>query len=93
MLCETMELLHFPNLLSPLSIDHMYRFTLPTQDALTEHFLANAFILYTSRSRFLTTLKSWSLENIVGEGENAGNQHFFFFFHNVSTLQKHILML
>ena len=30
----------------------------------------------TTRSRHLTTLKKKALENTVGKGENAGNQHF-----------------
>ena len=35
--------------------------------------------LFTTQSRILTTLKKKPLENIVGKGENAGNQHFLLF--------------
>ena len=30
-----------------------------------------------------TDLQKWALENIVGRGENAGNQHFHPYSHNV----------
>ena len=33
----------------------------------------------TTQSRLLTTLGRKPLENIVGKGENAGNQHFLLF--------------
>ena len=33
----------------------------------------------TTLSRFLTTLTKRPFENIVGKGENAGNQHFLLF--------------
>ena len=32
--------------------------------------------LYTTQSRLLTTLRKKASENIVGKGDNAGNQHF-----------------
>ena len=35
--------------------------------------------LFTTQSRILTTLYKKPLENIVGKGENAGNQHFLLF--------------
>ena len=31
----------------------------------------------TTQSRLLTTMRKKALKNIVGKGENAGNQHFF----------------
>ena len=34
------------------------------------------FKLFTTQFRLLTTLKKRALENTVGKGENAGNQHF-----------------
>ena len=36
-------------------------------------------LLCTTQSRLLTTLKKKSFKNIVGNGENAGNQHFLLF--------------
>ena len=35
--------------------------------------------LFTTQSRLLTTLKKRALENTVGKGENAGEQHFLLF--------------
>ena len=35
--------------------------------------------LFNKQSRLLTTLKEKGLENTVGKGENAGNQHFLLF--------------
>ena len=35
--------------------------------------------LVTTHSRLLTTLTKEAVENIVGKGENAGNQHFLLF--------------
>ena len=35
--------------------------------------------LFTTQSRLSTTLREKNLENIVGKGENAGNQHFLLF--------------
>ena len=35
--------------------------------------------LITAQSLLLTTLRKKVFENIVGKGENAGNQHFLFF--------------
>ena len=35
--------------------------------------------LITTQPRLLTTLKKKALENTVGKGENAGNQHFLLF--------------
>ena len=43
--------------------------------------------LCTTQSRLLTTLKKKPLENIVGEGENAGNS-IFSFSHNVFSSIK-----
>ena len=34
---------------------------------------------FTTQPRLLTTLKKQVFENIVGKGENAGNQHFLLF--------------
>ena len=34
---------------------------------------------FTTQSRLLTTSKMKPFENIVGKGENAGNQHFLLF--------------
>ena len=39
----------------------------------------NVAQLFTTQSRFLTTLIKKHFENIVGKGENAGNQHFLLF--------------
>ena len=36
-------------------------------------------LLFTAQSRLLTTLRKKPFENIVGKGENAGNQHFLLF--------------
>ena len=38
-----------------------------------------AFKLFTTQSGGLSTLTEKPLENIVGKGENAGNQHFLLF--------------
>ena len=35
--------------------------------------------LFTTQSKLLLTLRKKPYENIVGKGENAGNQHFLFF--------------
>ena len=35
--------------------------------------------LFTMQSRLLTTPREKTFENIVGKGENAGNQHFLLF--------------
>ena len=37
------------------------------------------FELFTTLSRLLNTLKKQPFENIMGKGENAGNQHFLLF--------------
>ena len=49
------------------------------------------------QSRLLTTLGKTTLENIVGKGENAGNQHFLLFPQcflpfpkQISTFQSHV---
>ena len=42
-------------------------------------FADNNFKLFTTQSRLLTTLYKKPFENIVGKGENAGNQHFLLF--------------
>ena len=48
-----------------------------------KHLQMNLYIhviqLFTTQSRLLTTLKRKAYENIVGKGENAGNQHFLLF--------------
>ena len=36
--------------------------------------------------RVLTPLKGMACENIVGKGENTGNEQFILFSHNVSNL-------
>ena len=36
-------------------------------------------LLFPTYSRLLTTLKKKPKENIVGKGENAGNQHFLLY--------------
>ena len=41
--------------------------------------LIHNYLLFTTQSRLLTTLKEKAFENIVGKGENAGNQHFLLF--------------
>ena len=35
--------------------------------------------MFTTKSRLLTTLKKEAFQNILGKGENAGNQHFLLF--------------
>ena len=40
----------------------------------------------------LTNLKKKAFENIVGKGENAGNQHFLLFPTTFSTLSKREIM-
>ena len=42
--------------------------------------------LFTYKSWLLTTLNKRPFENIVGKGENAGNQRFLLFFTMFSTL-------
>ena len=37
---------------------------------------------------FLTTLKKEIFENIVGKGENAGNQHFLLFLQNILLCER-----
>ena len=43
-----------------------------------------------TQSRLLTTLEKKAFENIVGKGENAGNQHFLFFPAMFSFIRKRI---
>ena len=43
------------------------------------HQNAALFGNWLTQSRLLTTLKEKAFENIVGRGENAGNQHFLLF--------------
>ena len=43
------------------------------------HLSQCSFQLFTRQSRLLTTLEKKPFENIAGEGENAGNQHFLLF--------------
>ena len=45
---------------------------------------------FTTQSRFLTTLRKTPFENIVGKGENAGNQHFLLFPQCFPPFQKQI---
>ena len=61
------------------------------------HNLIHTLTLYHT-SRLLTTLRKKPFENIVGKGENAGNQHFLFFpqcfLHfskQISIFQSHLL--
>ena len=42
-------------------------------------FLFLQFYPFTTQSRLLTTLQKRPIENILGKGENAGNQHFLLF--------------
>ena len=44
--------------------------------------------MFTSQSRFLTTLYVKTFENIVGKGENADKQHFLLFPTMFSIPQK-----
>ena len=44
--------------------------------------------LFTTQSRLLTTLRKEAFENILGKGENAGNQHFLLFPEMFSTIPK-----
>ena len=41
--------------------------------------IAEGHLTHTTQSRLLTTLKEKALENTVGNGENAGKQHFLLF--------------
>ena len=43
------------------------------------NYLSGITTLFTTQSQILTTLKKKPLENSVGKGENAGNQHFLLF--------------
>ena len=43
------------------------------------HSYHTLYQLFITQSRFLTTLGKTPFENIVGKGENAGNQHFLLF--------------
>ena len=45
------------------------------------------YLTLTTQSRLLTTLRKNAFENIMGKGENAGNQHFLLF-PQFSTLLK-----
>ena len=56
--------------------------------------------LFTTQSRLFTTLKKKYFENIVGKGENAGNQHFLLFSQcfllitkRFSVFKLHLLLL
>ena len=42
-------------------------------------FLVSVVQPFTAQSRLITTLRKKPFENIVGKGENAGNQHFLIF--------------
>ena len=42
-------------------------------------YLLTLNLLFTTQSRLLMTLYEMLFENIVGKGENAGNQHFLLF--------------
>ena len=48
---------------------------------------------FTKQSRLLTTLKRKALENTMGKGENAGNQHFLLFPTVFSTLSKREIII
>ena len=50
--------------------------------------LAKEVWLLTVQSRVLTTITKQAFENIVGKGENAGNQHFLLFPTKFSTVSK-----
>ena len=47
--------------------------------------------LVTTQSRLLTTLCQKPFENIMGKGENAGNQHFLLFPQCFLSLETHLL--
>ena len=50
--------------------------------------LINIFpYLFTTQSGVITTLDKKALENIVGKGENAGNQHFLHFLQGFQLYQ------
>ena len=57
--------------------------SIKSQAKLKGHFI-------TLQSRLLTTLKKKAFKNIVGKGENAGNQHFLFFPQCFLTFSKRI---
>ena len=44
-----------------------------------EHLMSTSFNSLTTQFRPLTTFKKEPFENIVGKGDNAGNQHFLYF--------------
>ena len=48
--------------------------------------------LITTQSRLLMTLNEKAFENIVGKGENAGNQHFLLFPQCVQPFPKRFLV-
>ena len=52
--------------------------------------LQTMIYLFTTRSRHLMTLKKKSFENILGKGENAGNQHFLLFMQCFLPIPKRI---
>ena len=45
-------------------------------------------LLFTKQARPLTTLRKVAFENILGKGENAGDQHFLLFPRMLSTFPK-----
>ena len=60
-------------------------------------FLCGEFLMWklsscTQQIQILMTLKRKALENIVGKGENAGNQHFLLFQQCFLTCHKQILL-
>ena len=58
------------------------------------HFLVVKRVNFTTQSRLLMTLWKNPFENIVGKGENAGNQHFLLFPTMFSTLSfREIIIL
>ena len=57
----------------------IYNYKICTKES--AHFFVgtNCFQLFPKQSRLLTTLRKKPFKNIVGKGENAGNQHFLLF--------------
>ena len=54
------------------------------------HVMLLYFKLFNSQSRLLMTLRKKHFENIVGKGENAGNQHFLLFLQFFLPISKKV---
>ena len=59
---------------------------------LLKAFFSRGRYLFTTQSRLLMTLRKTPFENIVGIGENAGNQHFLLFSQCFQSFSEKILI-